>query len=507
MKKILPKFLKNKYAIVGIVVVFIVVSIFLYRKFNTKSAFDTVEARIGNVVETVGVTGTISPNSKADLAFEKGGVLARVYVKVGDKVKRGQLIAAISNAGDRASLASAEATLSDMSRTLTPEEAAVQKSALVSAEENLDTARQSVLDAVHEAYVKAEGALFNHTDTFFNNAQTLDPKITIRTESDTEEYNINVKRFGVTTALTRWSSDVAAAQQGGARDILNKSRAYLSTIKDFMNSLSLIVGSISTNNTGLSQSTISGYGETMNAGLSALSSAISTIASAESSLSTAENALKQAQSSYNLKFAGNSSESIAAQSAKVSAARALVNQGLIISPIDGIVTKADPTEGEFVSAGQTGFAVQNDNFKIEANVPEADIAKIKVGDNAESTLDAYGADVNFPARVILINPAETVIEGVPTYKVTLEFINPDARIRSGMTANLTILTHEVKDTLLIPSRAVIDTDGVKSVRLLNSDGKTFASVPVQTGLKGSDGNMQILSGISVGDKVVTYVRQ
>ena len=52
-------------------------------------------------------------------------------------------------------------------------------------------------------------------------------------------------------------------------------------------------------------------------------------------------------------------------------------------------------------------------------MPEADIAKVAIGDLASSTLDAYGSYVDFPAQVTMIDPAETVIEGVPTYKVTL----------------------------------------------------------------------------------------
>jgi RND family efflux transporter MFP subunit len=310
----------------------------------------------------------------------------------------------------------------------------------------------------------------------------------------------------VTYVLDKWSADIASASTDSAKDLVLKSKSNLAVIKSFMTNLAVIVNQL-TSVAALSQAQINADTEAMNSGLSALSSAISSLSAAGNSISSAENSLSQAKSAYNLKLAGNSADSIAAQQAKVDQAQAGVNQGVIVSPIDGIVTKADPTEGEFVSSGNAGFAVQNNNFKIEANVPEADIAKVALDDMASSTLDAYGSDVDFPARVVAINPAETVIEGVPTYKVTLEFANPDSRIRSGMTANLLILTHKQSAVLLIPYRAITDDNGKKSVNKVNPDGKTYQSVPVSVGLKGSDGNVEIISGISSGDKVVTYIKQ
>jgi multidrug efflux pump subunit AcrA (membrane-fusion protein) len=113
--------------------------------------------------------------------------------------------------------------------------------------------------------------------------------------------------------------------------------------------------------------------------------------------------------------------------------------------------------------------------------------------------------VDFPAKVVMIDPAETVLEGVPTYKVTLQFIVPDARIRSGMTANLEILTHEAAGVLEIPYRAIAVNATSTTVRLVSKDGKSYAAVPIVTGLKGSDGTIEVVSGLSVGDKVVTYV--
>lgn len=227
--------------------------------------------------------------------------------------------------------------------------------------------------------------------------------------------------------------------------------------------------------------------------------------SAISNLNAAINSITTAQSSYDLSVAGDSSQSIAAQAAKVSQAEAVLNQDTLTSPINGIVTQADPNVGEYMAPGQSGFAVEGTGFKVEAYVAEADIAKVAVGDLASSTLDAYGAYVNFPETVTAIDPAETVLEGVPTYKVTLQFVAPDSRIKSGMTSNIEILTHEANDVLEIPYRALAITATSTAVRVVSANGQTYTSVLVTTGLKGSDGTIQIISGLKAGDKVVTYV--
>jgi multidrug efflux pump subunit AcrA (membrane-fusion protein) len=134
-------------------------------------------------------------------------------------------------------------------------------------------------------------------------------------------------------------------------------------------------------------------------------------------------------------------------------------------------------------------------------VPEADIAKIKIGDSAKVTLDAYGSDTYFPARVTKIDPAETMVEGVATYKAILQFAENDQRIRSGMTANMDIETAKKEGVLVVPQRAVIrKIDGSYRVQIFK-DEQTSEERTVAVGLRGSDGNIEVVSGLSEGEKI------
>jgi len=105
---------------------------------------------------------------------------------------------------------------------------------------------------------------------------------------------------------------------------------------------------------------------------------------------------------------------------------------------------------------------------------------------------------------VFIDPAETIIEGVPTYKTTVEFLLPDERVRSGMTANMDIIGERRSNVIAVPQRAVFTRGSEKFVRILGADGKTSNEQKVETGLRGSDGNIEILSGLNEGERVVIF---
>jgi len=171
------------------------------------------------------------------------------------------------------------------------------------------------------------------------------------------------------------------------------------------------------------------------------------------------------------------------------------------APISGIITKREIEKGEIVTASKPIFTlISTSPFEIEVNIPEADIAKVNIGNEAEVTLDAYGSETIFKARVVSIDPGETILEGVATYRTVLHFIEDDKRIKPGLTANVEILTDKRENVVVIPWRAVITKNGEKFVRIL--EGNEPREVKVKTGLQGSDGNVEIIEGVREGDKII-----
>ncbi|MEI6057577.1 MAG: efflux RND transporter periplasmic adaptor subunit [bacterium] len=509
MRKHISRFVKfiTKKWVIATVVIILIIGAYIVTHSGSSVTFEASPVAIGNVIEKVSITGTVSPVDKADLAFQKSGTVARIAVKVGDSVKKGDLIASLENAADAAALASAQAQLAELQRGLRPEEYALDQANVNTASTTLANARKDAMNAVRDGYVKAQGALLNYSDTFFTNPQSPNPVINITVRSTEMQNAINNERLVITSIFSQWKNDIDTSSVANAAALITNAEGYLTKIKLFLSDLSAVVNSLTTGNSGMSQSAIDADVSTMNTALSTLTSAITSVSSADSELKNAVSGYTQATNQFNLQQAGSSADTIAAQAARVNQAAAALADDSITAPIDGLVTKVDPHVGEFAQAGHTSFSIQSAGaYKIEAYVPEADIAKVALGNTAAITLDAYGSTTFFPAAVTSIDPAETILEGVPTYKVTLMFVTPDTRIRSGMTANTDILTHEVDHVLVVPTRAITTTATSTTVRIVNADDTTFTTVPVTVNLKGSDGTTAITGGVKEGDKVVTYVK-
>jgi len=176
------------------------------------------------------------------------------------------------------------------------------------------------------------------------------------------------------------------------------------------------------------------------------------------------------------------------------------------SPIKGIITKVNYEVGEQVTPSKALLSVLTENnYQIEVDISETDIDKVKIGNTAEITLDALGPDVKFEAKVYFIEPAATIIQGVTYYKVKISF-DPAGKgeVKPGMTASAVIQTNKKDDVLMMPARAVIQQNNKNIVRILENNVVREADVTI--GLSGDNGMVEVISGVNVGDKVVTFVK-
>ena len=123
-----------------------------------------------------------------------------------------------------------------------------------------------------------------------------------------------------------------------------------------------------------------------------------------------------------------------------------------------------------------------------------------MGNPVAVLLDAYGADVVFPGTVVSIDPGETMRDGISTYRAVLAFTEQDSRIKSGMTANITITTERKSDVISVPQGVVTNRNGIKYVSLKKGD--SLEEREVTTGMVSSLGYVEIISGLSRGDEVV-----
>ena len=113
--------------------------------------------------------------------------------------------------------------------------------------------------------------------------------------------------------------------------------------------------------------------------------------------------------------------------------------------------------------------------------------------------------LNLEDYFVEIEPAETIVEGVVYYRVKVLFENINEKIKSGMSADVTIETNKKENVLYIPQRAVSSKDSKKFVKI--PDNKGVKELEVITGLKGSNGEIEIIFGLNEGDKVISFIKK
>lgn len=452
-----------------------------------------------------------------------------------------------------------EANLEELKRGNRPEEIFLAEIKVSNAERALQDARtnvdqttnkvaidlvnvyEGIKDVLRDAYTKADDAINRQIDAIFIN-ETTSPQLSFNLIHPQLKTEVEWQRSLVYTELEQLKSLLVSQSLSlsSLEDALESGSKHLLVIRDFLQKVNEVVKDAS----DLSAASVDSYRTSVTLGLSNVNTVLATanshhqklatqrvigqnnITAAEAKVNDAKNILEAAQAELALKRAPAGVEEIAAQNAvlkqaqanlasqqaRVREAKAAVEslqaqlaENSLLAPFSGTVTRQEAKLGEIVSPGVVLVSIISEaKYEIEANVPEIDVSKIQVGNPATTTLDAYGNDVIFSASVITIDPAETIIEGVSTYKVKLQFGQDDERIKSGMTANITILAQKRADVLAVPQRAVIDKDGKKIIRLLRGEGRQqkIEEVVVKVGLRGSDGNVEIIEGVSEGDRVV-----
>lgn len=133
------------------------------------------------------------------------------------------------------------------------------------------------------------------------------------------------------------------------------------------------------------------------------------------------------------------------------------------------------------------------------NLSEIDITKAKIGQKATLTLDAF-ADKTFTGKISAINTNGSVSSGVTSYPVTITFDSSIDSLYPNMAVNATIITNVKDNIILVPSSAVQTANGQSSVQVMKN-GKVM---PVQVEIgEANDTQVEIVSGISEGDTIVT----
>ncbi len=463
------------WKVVGIVLVLFAASVAAFLVWNKPAEEDILIVTAKPFVQEVSVSGKVQALNEVDMTFEETGRVSRVYVEVGDEVSVGDPLIELASDGVQAQLASAQAEV-----TMRRVERANQGVSLEEITSEQDTKVQSAYFTLLSKDLAAIAESSTYTVT--------PPVITGLYEGGVEgTYRLSVRRA---TTPGFYELYVFGLETTGAVRVSKTGPTPLGTKGLYVTFPDPVADYRDTRwNVEIPNQKSTSYLASYNAYQEALRERTRTIEEAQSQLERRSEGLTIADAM------------LASAQAEVRRLTAELNKRTLRAPFDGTVTLLDLSVGDTVSPSVPAVSLMSTNtLEVESFVPEINISYLEVGDPAVVTLDAYGELVPFAARVIAIDPAETTRDGVSTYRVRLQFVEEDARLRSGMTANIVITTDEREGVISVPQGAVTRTRGTASVRV--KIGEETETRTVTTGAVSSLGEIEIIEGLEEGDRVV-----
>ncbi len=234
------------------------------------------------------------------------------------------------------------------------------------------------------------------------------------------------------------------------------------------------------------------------------------VALAQEALKVQTAALEAAKAALELKRAKPRNVDLAGLRAAVQQAQVNVEKARrdvqniqLLAPVAGTISEIIPGIGEQVTANMAAVHMLGEQqYDIQAAVPEADIAKLSAGQKVTLTLDTYGDEVKFTGTVTSIEPDRTKIQDAVYYKIRVQMEPAGRVVKPGMTANVIIHSADRENVLVLPLRAVRTKNGTreKFVRVLSQAQEQERFVTL--GLKGDEGRVEITAGLSEGEVII-----
>lgn len=421
----------------GIIIIAVIVLIVTLKKSAPSENPDVATVSRGDVVDSVILSGRTASASAVSLGFADQGRISQVLVKEGDKVSKGQLLASIDTS---------DLYLNDISKIKREQDALVAN------------AYRNLLSSQLQLVPTNSGLA------------TITPTISGVYSGPEGDYRV---RFYESSGGTGRSFEVSGLENEIIQQVVLNTSVPLGTRGLYIQ-----------------------FSEVPSAGEWVLS-----IPNKRSvSYATYFNAYESAKATRDrvISDAELANQSIASR----------ISKRKIYAPFAGTVASVGIKKGESTGSisasdttGGTITLISENDYEVTLKAPEISVAKLAVGQDVSINLDAYGKDVIFAGKITSINPAETIVDGVPVYETKVSFTDKDDRIRSGMTATATIIAAQKNGVLKIPAN-YIHTDKSGSYVYVLKDEKTEKRA-VTTGLRGSDSSIEIIQGLSEGEQVRT----
>ncbi len=445
---------KYRGVLIFLLVVVIAVSAYVFmqkRSRDTVSQFQIVKIERGNLVATIGATGTVRAKQSAVLVWQVAGSVDTVNVKVGDNVPVDFVMAFLKKTSLPQSIILAEADLANAQTTL--DNLLNSNAALAKAEQDLANAKQAVEDA-QKNVTKLDYR--RYSDDMLKQAKN-ELILANRNVSRAEDY------FKLFKDRSKGDADKAQAELNliNARTARDQKQAVIEWYLGIPSELDA--------------------------------------AKYRAALSVALAQEADVQRVYD-RLAGGNLVEIESARARVDAAQATLNLVRVVAPFPGIVTEAQPLPGDQVNTNTKAFRLDDlSSLYVDVEVSEVDINSVSIGQPATLSFDAI-LNKEYQGKVVEVATVGNNVGGIVNFTVTIELTDVDDFIKPGMTAAVSVVVQEEQDVLLIPNRAVRLVDNERVVYML-VDGQPKA---LKVLLGSSSGIDSVLIGgdIKPGDSII-----
>ena len=417
----------------------------------------TVPAEARNVTLRINASGKVVPVQSVNISPKTSGVLVDLLVEQGDKVKAGQIIARMDSSDlqaqliqTRAKLAQAQAQLDLALAGTRPEEIAQARARQAQAQAQLEAARSGRPEEIEQAQAQVDVA-----------------QSRVNLASSRVERNRTLYQQG---AISQDKLDEVLADDRSARASLTEAQRRLTQVR--------------------------------------VGSRTEEIAQRQAAVAEAREALKQLENGSRPEEIAEAKAATAGARGELKAVQVKLEDTIVRAPFAGIVTQKYATEGAFVtpttSASSTASATSSSvvaiarGLEVLAEVPEADIGRIKQGQQVEIVADSYPDQV-FKGHVRLISPEAVVEQNVTSFQVRVDLDSGKDKLLSGMNVDLTFLGANLNNALVVPTVAIVTEKGQIGVLVPGKNNKPeFRSVTIGSSIQD---RTQIVSGLKEGDRV------
>lgn len=510
--------MKNKkIIIIAAAVILLVLAVSQISKNNDKE-YETAKVIKGTISQTISETGQVQQGDKINLSFKLGGVIKNIYATVGKEVVAGSILARLDTSDLKIQLDEAEASLAvyqaDFDKLLAgPAAEKIQQYqtavdnkqiALDAAVQGLAEANEDALNYVDSAYLKsynAKNTVYAIQRSYFSGSDQMSFIV------DDAKSDIEVAASGIKSYFDLAKNNLT---QDNIDEAVLKTESELTVVSDALRAVREACEDDYYRNIVSSddKTSLDTHRTYINTAITSITDAKQDIASAKLAISTAQGNLRSAEDELALLIAPARIEDIASAENKVNQAKAEVSalekkieDSSLKSPIKGQVVEVKKRAGEQALSGvqDTVFVIlPTVPFEIEADIYEEDVVKLALGNTVSISLVAF-PDKAFSGKVISIDPAEKIVDGVVYYEILVGFDETPEGIKSGMSADIVITTMTKESVLLVPEEAILEKDGRVFVEVLENN--NVSEKEIEIGLEGDD-TVEVVSGLEEGAEII-----